>query len=131
MIEWSRQGQTQQAQWRSEAGAPAPRRVVTADDEASWSLSSVIEVIRDSLATFTTAEKYPATIAAQIAAGTPWWVVEGNNKRRARLNCIHHLLQQVPYKDVEHQPIVLPKREHKPDYARTPVAPELYVPAVY
>ena len=32
MIEWSRQGQTQQAQWRSEAGAPAPRRVVTADD---------------------------------------------------------------------------------------------------
>ena len=61
----------------------------------------------------------------------PWWVVEGNNKRRARLNCIHHLLQQVPYKEVEHQPIVLPKREHKPDYARTPVAPELYVPAVY
>ena len=60
-----------------------------------------------------------------------WWVVEGNNKRRARLNCIHHLLQQVPYKDVEQQPIVLPKREHKPDYARTPVAPELYVPAVY
>jgi polyphosphate kinase 2 len=60
-----------------------------------------------------------------------WWVVEGNNKRRARLNCIHHLLQQVPYKDVEHQPIVLPKREHKPDYARMPVALELYVPAVY
>jgi len=40
----------------------------------------------------------------------PWWVVEGNNKRRARLNCIHHLLQQVPYKDVEQQPVVLPKR---------------------
>ena len=61
----------------------------------------------------------------------PWWVVEGNNKRRARLNCITHLLQQVPYKEVEHQPIVLPQREHKPDYARMPVAPELYVPAVY
>ncbi|MBV8187265.1 MAG: polyphosphate kinase 2 [Alphaproteobacteria bacterium] len=61
----------------------------------------------------------------------PWWVVEGNNKRRARLNCIHHLLQQVPYQDVTHEPIVLPQREHKPDYARHPVPPELYVPQVY
>lgn len=60
----------------------------------------------------------------------PWWGGESNNKRRARLNCIHHLLRQIPYKDVEHQPIVLPRREHKPDYARMPVAPELYVPAV-
>ncbi len=60
-----------------------------------------------------------------------WWVIEGNNKRRARLNCIHHLLQQVPYQEVTHDAIVLPQREHKPDYLRTPVAPELYVPAVY
>jgi polyphosphate kinase 2 len=61
----------------------------------------------------------------------PWWVVEGNGKRRARLNCIHHLLQQVPYQDVAHSPVVLPEREHKPDYARHPVPPELYVPQVY
>jgi polyphosphate kinase len=60
-----------------------------------------------------------------------WWVVDGNSKRRARLNCIHHLLQQVPYRDVQHVPIVLPEREHKPDYTRTPVPDELYVPAVY
>src|ERR1700730_228403 len=60
-----------------------------------------------------------------------WWVVEGNSKRRARLNCIHHLLLQVPYREVEHQPIVLPTREHKPDYHRTPVPDALYVPAVY
>jgi polyphosphate kinase 2 len=60
-----------------------------------------------------------------------WWVVEGNSKRKARLNCIHHLLLQVPYRDVEHQPIVLPPREHKPDYHRTPVPDALYVPAVY
>src|SRR6187402_2701174 len=51
----------------------------------------------------------------------PWWVVDGNHKRRARLNCIHHMLQQVPYGDVQHQPIVLPQRQHKPDYMRTPV----------
>src|SRR5215468_7685613 len=60
-----------------------------------------------------------------------WWVVEGNGKRRARLNCIHHLLQQIPYRDVLHTPVVLPEREHKPDYARTPVPQELYVPDVY
>jgi polyphosphate kinase 2 len=60
-----------------------------------------------------------------------WWIVEGNDKKRARLNCIHHLLQQIPYQEVEHAPIALPSREHGPDYQRTPVPPELHVPAVY
>jgi polyphosphate kinase len=60
-----------------------------------------------------------------------WWVVEGVDKKRARLNCIHHLLQQIPYEDVHHEQIVMPKREHKPDYTRHPVPHELYVPAVY
>ena len=60
-----------------------------------------------------------------------WWVVEGNDKKKARLNCIHHLLQQIPYADVKHEQIVLPPREHKPDYVRTPVPAELHVPLVY
>src|SRR5262252_6899429 len=60
-----------------------------------------------------------------------WWIVEGVDKKKARLNCIHHLLQQMPYRDVLHTPVVLPEREHKPDYARTPVPQELYVPDVY
>jgi hypothetical protein len=60
-----------------------------------------------------------------------WWVVEGVDKKKARLNCISHLLQQVPYGEVHHEPIVLPEREHKPDYLRYPVAKELYVPTVY
>jgi polyphosphate kinase 2 len=60
-----------------------------------------------------------------------WWVVEGNDKKKARLNCIHHLLQQIPYQDVRHDPIVLPEREHKPNYARVPVPAELHVPAIY
>jgi polyphosphate kinase len=59
-----------------------------------------------------------------------WWVVEGVGKKKARLNCIQHLLQQVPYED-PHQQIVMPEREHKPDYARHPVPKDLYVPAVY
>jgi polyphosphate kinase 2 len=60
-----------------------------------------------------------------------WWVVEGVNKKAARLNCIHHLLQQIPYDDAPHSEIVLPPRERKPDYHRTPVPADLYVPSVY
>jgi len=60
-----------------------------------------------------------------------WWVVEGVDKKAARLNCIHHLLQQIPYEEVPRSPIVLPVRQHKPDYLRTPVPPELHVPSIY
>jgi polyphosphate kinase 2 (PPK2 family) len=60
-----------------------------------------------------------------------WWVVEGVNKKAARLNCIHHPLRQIPYEEVPRPAIVLPVREHKPDYFRTPVPPEMYVPAIY
>jgi polyphosphate kinase len=60
-----------------------------------------------------------------------WWLIEGVDKKRARLNCIHHLLQQIPYGDVHHEPIAMPEREHQPDYARHPVPKEMYMPAVY
>lgn len=60
-----------------------------------------------------------------------WWVIEGNDKKRARLNCIHHLLQQIPYRDVEQDPIALPERARKPDYLRRPVPAELHVPSVF
>ncbi|MFM0324742.1 polyphosphate kinase 2 [Caballeronia glebae] len=61
----------------------------------------------------------------------PWWVVHAVDKKRARLNCIHHLLSQVPYHDVEHDPIDLPARVFNPDYLRQPVPDEMYVPEVY
>lgn len=61
----------------------------------------------------------------------PWWVVQAVDKKRARLNCIHHLLSQVPYVDVEHTPIVLPERERHPDYERAPVQEAMIVPDVY
>jgi polyphosphate kinase len=61
----------------------------------------------------------------------PWWVVEAVNKKRARLNCIHHMLEQIPYPEVEHPSVVLPPRERKPDYHRNPIPAEMYVPAVY
>jgi polyphosphate kinase 2 len=62
---------------------------------------------------------------------SPWWVVAANDKKRARLNCIHHLLHQVPYGEIERPEIALPERIHNPDYIRGPVPKELYVPDVY
>jgi len=61
----------------------------------------------------------------------PWWVVEAVDKKKARLNCIHHLLSLIPYREIEHPRVVLPPREHNPDYIRGPIPKEMYVPAVY
>jgi polyphosphate kinase 2 len=61
----------------------------------------------------------------------PWWVVQGVDKKKARLNCIHHLLGQMPYEEVTHPAIELPEREYHDDYVRRPVPPEIIVPEVY
>ena len=61
----------------------------------------------------------------------PWWVVEAVDKKKARLNCIAHLLEQIPYEDVPKSPVVLPERVRHADYERHPVPPELYVPDRY
>ena len=58
----------------------------------------------------------------------PWWVVEAVDKKRARINCIAHLLTRVPYEQVPHQKPVLPKRVHHPEYHRVPTPPEIIVP---
>jgi polyphosphate kinase len=61
----------------------------------------------------------------------PWWVVQAVDKKKARLNCIHHLLQQMPYEETEHPPVQLPQRVRHEDYARQPVRQEIVVPEVY
>ncbi|MBP6507362.1 MAG: polyphosphate kinase 2 [Opitutaceae bacterium] len=61
----------------------------------------------------------------------PWWVVPGVDKKKARLNCIHHLLSQVKYGEVAHPTIRLPKRVHHPDYTRGPIPEEIFIPEVY
>ena len=62
---------------------------------------------------------------------SPWWVVQADDKKKARLNCILHLLSQMPYEETEHQPIILPERQRHDDYVRHPVPRELVVPEVY
>ena len=61
----------------------------------------------------------------------PWWVVEGNDKKRARLNCMAHLLTQINYAEVPHPEVVLPSRIHNPDYLRVPTPKEMFVPNRY
>ena len=61
----------------------------------------------------------------------PWWVVQGVDKKRARLNLIHHLLSQMAYHEVEHTPVYLPPRERHEDYIRRPVPDNMFVPELY
>ncbi len=61
----------------------------------------------------------------------PWWIVEAVDKKRARLNCIHHLLEQFAYAEIKRPPVILPPRAHNPDYHRRPIPADLYVPEVY
>ena len=61
----------------------------------------------------------------------PWSIVTGNDKKAARLNTIAHLLAQVPYAEVPHEPIDLPDRVFNPDYERKVLPDELYVPRRY
>jgi len=60
-----------------------------------------------------------------------WWVVEAVDKRRARLNCIHHFLSQIPMGEVFYHPVALPDRVHNPNYIRGPIPKEMFVPATY
>ena len=61
----------------------------------------------------------------------PWWVVQAVDKKRARLNCIDHLLSQFDYHEVEHPEIALPARVRNPDYIRHPVPKVMMVPEKY
>ncbi|VWX61354.1 Polyphosphate:ADP phosphotransferase [Burkholderiales bacterium 8X] len=61
----------------------------------------------------------------------PWWLVQAVDKKKARLNCISHLLSLFPYEEVEHAPIVLPARARNAEYLRQPVPASMYVPETY
>ncbi len=62
---------------------------------------------------------------------SPWWVVQANDKKSARLNCIHHLLGLIPYHEIERPTIVLPPRERHEDYQRQAVPADMRVPVIY
>ena len=61
----------------------------------------------------------------------PWYVVNADDKRRARLNCISHLLSMVPYEDLTPPKLKLPPRQPDPGYIRPPLTDQTFVPEVY
>jgi polyphosphate kinase 2 len=61
----------------------------------------------------------------------PWFTVEADDKKRARLNCIHHILSKVPYQDMTPDPLELPPRKPAGDYTRPPRNEQFYVPNYY
>ena len=71
------------------------------------------------------------TFARTNIPEAPWYIVPGNDKKRARLNCIDHLLTLIPYGPVPHEDIKLPERVFNPNYERVVLPPELYVPSKY
>lgn len=61
----------------------------------------------------------------------PWYVVNADDKKRARLNCISHLLSMIPYKDVKPKVMELPARVHKKGYVRSPIEEQNFVPELF
>ena len=61
----------------------------------------------------------------------PWYVVDADNKKLARLNCIHHLLSLISYEDLTPEPIELPPRQDEKAYVRPPITDQTWVPQVY
>jgi hypothetical protein len=61
----------------------------------------------------------------------PWYVVDGDNKKRARLNVISHLLSLIDYEDLSPQPVELPERQSDVGYVRPPMTDQTFIPEKY
>jgi polyphosphate kinase 2 (PPK2 family) len=62
---------------------------------------------------------------------SPWYVVNADDKKRARLNCISHLLSMIPYDYIPHDDIEFPERQNRTGYVRTPITEQTFVPEIY
>ncbi|HZU64935.1 MAG TPA: polyphosphate kinase 2 [Novosphingobium sp.] len=99
------------------------------DPLKQWKLSPMDVESRRRWEDYTLAKE--AMLEATHIPEAPWWVVRADDKRRARLNCIEHLLAQIPYEDVPRDTVVLPPRVHHPDYIRSPIPDDMHVPDLY
>lgn len=100
-----------------------------ADPLKQWKLSPMDVESRRRWEDYTRAKE--DMLARTHIPEAPWWVVEAVDKKRARLNCISHLIEQIPYGDVAHPPVALPARVRNADYLRAPIPADMHVPARY
>jgi len=99
------------------------------DPLKQWKLSPMDLESRKRWEAYTHAKE--AMIERTHITEAPWWVVQAVDKKRARLNCIQHLLSLIAYSEIEHPSIELPARVRNPDYSRHPVPADMYVPDVF
>jgi polyphosphate kinase len=99
------------------------------DPLKQWKLSPMDLESRRRWEAYTKAKE--AMLERTHIAEAPWWVVQAVDKKKARLNCISHLLTLLPYVEVPRPAIDLPSRVRNPDYTRQPVSASLFVPERY
>jgi polyphosphate kinase 2 len=99
------------------------------DPLKQWKLSPMDLESRRNWEKYTKAKEH--MLEKTSTNSSPWWIVEANDKKKARINCISHLLSQIPYDQVDHPEVILPERVHNPDYIRGPIPKDMYVPDVF
>lgn len=104
-------------------------RMRISDPLKRWKLSPMDMESRKHWEDYTKAKE--EMLARTHTEDAPWWIVNAVNKRAARLNCISHLLTQIPYQDVPLAEVQLPPRERHPDYQRHPVPQSMYIPELF
>ncbi|WP_374687080.1 polyphosphate kinase 2 [Promineifilum sp.] len=99
------------------------------DPRRRWKLSPMDLKSRDMWVEYSQAKD--RMFAFTDTKGSPWYVVNADDKRRARLNCISHLLTQIPYEDILPPPLELPARKPGSGYMRPPIDEQTFVPNRY
>ena len=94
-----------------------------------WKISPMDMTARSKWVEYSRAKD--AMFAATDTREAPWWVVQADDKERARLNCISHLLQVIPYEDTTPAQVVLPPRQVDAGYIRPPIRSQHFVPEKY
>ncbi len=99
------------------------------DPRRRWKLSPMDIVSRDKWVEYSRAKDRMMDFTD--IKECPWYVVDANDKRRARLNCISHILTKLPYEDILPEPIELPPRVDRSGYVRPPIEAQTFVPNAY
>jgi len=117
--------------WFSVSDQEQERRFQARIDDRTkrWKLSPMDLQSRERWVEYSKAKD--AMFASTDIKQAPWYVVNSDNKPRARLNCITHLLSLIPYEDLTPEPLVLPPRQDEGGYVRPPMTDQTFVPEVY
>ena len=99
------------------------------DPTKHWKLSPMDMESRNRWVEYSKAKD--AMFAYTDTKQSPWYVVNADDKKRARLNCIHHLLSLIPYEELPAQSIILPPRQADSGYVRPPINEQTFIPQVY